>query len=141
MDALRRSVQAGRPAAKKGKRLAAIAAWPQGGVPARREIQPVSLSRPSPARAAALERAAYVLFEGYRPDRRNSGTAIARLSVWTPQISLPGDKARAGIGMGLTARRPEARDAPCRSRALPGLDQKVKNGDAAAMQRVIEAGG
>ncbi len=36
---------------------------------------------------------------------------------------------------------PEARDAPCRSRALPGLDQKVKNGDAAAMQRVIEAGG
>jgi len=55
MDALRRSVQAGRPAAKKGKRLAAIAAWPQGGVPARREIQPVSLSRPAPARAAALD--------------------------------------------------------------------------------------
>ncbi len=26
-------------------------------------------------------------------------------------------------------------------RALPGLDQKLKNGDAPAMQRVIEAGG
>jgi hypothetical protein len=73
--------------------LAAIAGSPQEdtGEARNRAGEPV---KPAPTRAAAPERATAEI----------AGTAIARLSLWPPQISLPGEDARPKVGIG--AHRP-----------------------------------